>query len=36
MNFEKDLRKQIIQLLNDGEIKFNDQDSIHGLLMSFF
>lgn len=36
MNFEKDLRKQIIQLLNDGKIKFNNQDSTHGLLMSFF
>ncbi len=35
MNFEKDLRKQIIQLLNDGKIKFNNQDSTHGLLMSF-
>lgn len=35
MNFEKDLREQIIQLLSEGKIKFNEQDSICRLLISY-
>lgn len=35
MNFEKDLRKQIIQLLKEDKIKFNEQDSTCGLIISY-
>lgn len=35
MNFEKDLREQIIQLLSKGKIKFNEQDSTCRLVISY-
>ncbi|MHB8034890.1 hypothetical protein CF069_13315 [Clostridium botulinum] len=35
MNFEKDLREQIIQLLKEDKVKFNKQDSTSRLLISY-
>jgi len=35
MNFEKDLREQIIQLLSEDKIKLNEQDSTCRLLISY-
>ncbi|WP_252230447.1 hypothetical protein [Clostridium sp. ZBS15] len=35
MNFEKDLREQMIQLLSEGKIRFNEQDSTFRLLISY-
>ena len=35
MNFEEDIRKQIIQLLKDDKIKFNEKESTRNLLISY-